>query len=45
MAYKLARGRCPYCGRTKALTKNGKIRKHNQRGKNLLCGGSGQRPT
>jgi hypothetical protein len=28
MAYKKPRGKCPYCGKRKALTKDGRMHKH-----------------
>jgi hypothetical protein len=46
MAHKLPRAKCPYCGRTQALTKDGKLRKHQVKdgvSAGRQCGGSGQR--
>lgn len=37
------RGRCRYCGRYFALTKDGKVRRHNTL-RGALCGGSGNIP-
>jgi hypothetical protein len=42
MAYKIRRGKCPYCGHRKALTKDGKLWSHEDNGER--CPGSGQRP-
>lgn len=54
MVFKVKRGKCLYCGRTFALNKAGRVRRHNQRGSRrppaeaqpalVLCGGSGQIP-
>ena len=46
-----ARGKCPYCGRVKALTKGSRIWKHYvtagtatvaETGSRIICGGSGR---
>lgn len=50
---KAKRGRCVYCGRTYALTKDGKIRKHEVTagpttlvpGQRVVCGGAGRPPS
>lgn len=47
------RGRCVYCGKTRGLTKTGKIRKHYITagpttmvpGQRVVCGGSGRLPS
>jgi hypothetical protein len=51
----LKRGKCPYCGRTYALTKDGRVRKHMIKARTAtplyaqpnrpLCGGSGHYAT
>jgi hypothetical protein len=46
--YQLPRGRCPWCGRTRALTAEGKLRRHPDPGRRdagAECPGTGQRPT
>lgn len=43
MAYKLPRGKCPYCGRRVALRVNGTVREHQDKETGRKCGGSGQR--
>lgn len=53
LSKKAARGRCVYCGKTFALTKRGKVRKHEviagpttlAPGQRVTCGGSGRQPT
>jgi hypothetical protein len=47
-AYKLPRGRCPWCGKTRALDLRGKVRRHLDPSRpepGAVCPGSGQRPT
>jgi hypothetical protein len=44
------RAKCPYCGVTKSLTKDGRVRQHMRRTEDarnptVRCGGSGQRPS
>ncbi len=47
---RVKRAKCVYCGRTKAVTKAGKIRKHyvtagpttTTAGQRVVCGGSGR---
>lgn len=47
------RARCVYCGKTRGLTKTGKIRKHYVTagpttlapGQRVVCGGSGRQPS
>jgi hypothetical protein len=40
-----ARGRCPWCGRTRGLRNDGKLRVHNKRDSVDRCPGSGGWPT
>jgi hypothetical protein len=42
MAFKKPRGKCPYCGATFSVSKEGKLRKHNT-SSGKTCNGSGQR--
>jgi hypothetical protein len=45
MAHKLPRGRCVWCGKTRALDQEGRVRAHNTPKTLDRCPGSGQRPS